>query len=224
MAEPSPDISERTLSRAEQEAQCGDERLLLSARIGEAILTFLGRLGRPASSLMSRQQAVTEGVLTAFARVLLGVVLIGACILVTVIYSGAAANGTWGPRLPWDRGLEEGLMMIAWLIAAGGALIVSWTDWDQKWSVLSWLCFALVASGTLASNGSRLGVLALLTGQFAIHWFVHAALRERDRRAEWERETESARQNAERPRRAPNLAHRYSGHAGFSKTTDDEQS
>jgi len=195
-----------------------------SVRIGERILNFFSLLSRPAESLLSRQQAVVEGISAAAGRVLLGVILIGTCILVTSIYCSAASSGPWGPRLPLDSGTEEGLMMIAWVIAAGATLIISWTYWDRKWCVLSWLCFALVASGTLLSRGSSLGVLAILTGQFAIHWFIHAALRERDRRAEWERATERAQRNADRPGKHPNLAQQYGGHSGFSKPADEEQS
>ena len=105
-------------------------------------------------------------------------------------------------------------MFVIWFIAAGATLIISWTDWDRKWRVLSWLCFTLVVAGTLLQSGSKLVQLVALIGQFGIHWFIFAALETRDRRAAWERELASAERRAARVLHTE-LLQRYRGHAGF---------
>lgn len=200
---------------ASDEVEDADAEMLpFSARCGEKILGIFSGLTRPASSLLSREQAVVEGVGAAVGRVLLGGVLIGACIFLASLYRRAS----WGPGLPGGSGFVGVLIFIASVLAAGAILIFSWTDWDRKWRVLSWLCFTLIAIWTIGLGNSSIGIVAVLSGQFAIHWFIHAALRERDRRADWERQRESAERRAARAKPPP-LALQYRGLVGFHEPT-----
>ncbi len=183
-----------------------------SARCGEKILGWWDALSSPAASLLSREEAVWQGFWAAVGRVLLGGVLVGGCILLSILYGRVARSLSQLSILGNDT--NSALVFVIWFIAAGATLIISWTDWDRKWRVLSWLCFTLVVAGTLLQSGSKLVQLVVLTGQFGIHWFIFTALEARDRRAAWERELASAERRAARVLHTE-LLQRYRGHADF---------
>ena len=183
-----------------------------AARCGEKILGWWDALSSPAASLLSREEAVWQGFWAAVGRVLLGGVLVGGCILLSILYGRVARSLSQLSILGNDT--NSAFVFVIWFIAAGATLIISWTDWDRKWRVLSWLCFTLVVAGTLLQSGSKLVQLVVLTGQFGIHWFIFAALETRDRRAAWERELASAERRAARVLHTE-LLQRYRGHAGF---------
>ena len=185
-----------------------------AARCGEKILGWWDALSSPAASLLSREEAVWQGFWAAVGRVLLGGVLVGGCILLSMLYGSGARLFSRMIDLKRDTGADAVLLTVIWLIAAGATLIISWTDWDRKWRILSWLCFTLVAAGTLMHSGTTPVQLAVLAGQFGIHWFIFAALETRDRRAAWERELASAERRAARVLHTE-LLQRYRGHAGF---------
>jgi len=200
------------------------EESTFSARCGERILTFFENLLPDKAPGFTRSAAVASGLGSAMARVIIGAVLIALCV-------GIAMLWTWGARrigrlLP-DRIEDFGEsipgpgFLILWVIAAGGTLIFSLTDVEKKGRILSWLCFTLVAAGTMTAGTTPfLPAAAVLAGQFAVHYFIHSALNQRDR--ETERLLDAEREAARAERNfTPQLLNRYRGLSGFAKAREN---
>jgi hypothetical protein len=192
---------------------------LFSERWGELILTFFGSLLPSRTPEISRTEAVASGLEAAVGRVILATLLLSASIGVIVLWN-------WGARLIGDllpyriaefgSSLQGMVPLILAIIACGATLLVSLTDVERKGRLLGWCCFAVVATGSLADDRAPLlAVLALLTGQFALHYFIDCALNRRDREMQWMRQTERDLARREGRRNDPRLLTRYSGLRGF---------
>lgn len=192
----------------------------LSARLGEKLLVFGEVFSRPVS-LLSREQAVWEGFGSVLGRFIGGLVLIALCIFLGTVYGFGASKISRLLKLKSDTGIDGSILVIFGLVAASAAMIFHWNDWEKKWRVLSWLLFTIIAVCTLLWRGNLYFQFAVLAGQFAIHWFIHAALRDRDRIAEAEEEVEAAKRRSVRNTNRQ-LQQRYRGHAGFAEEEPDD--
>lgn len=207
-----------------------------AARWGEKLLGFGNLFSRPAS-LLSRQEAAIEGVSSVVVRVIASAAILFLCYLLSSLYGafsevfvensggGLSSSGNklteedikrmlYGEPRP-DPFFDPTLMFVLWMVVTGAAMVIFWVEWDRKWRVLHWLLFASVATLTLRWwEGSVFIQLAALTGQFGVHWLIHEALRERDRREEFEQEAAAAQRREERVSER-RLQEKYRGLANF---------
>lgn len=187
-----------------------------AARCGEKTLALLDAISRPAM-LWRREAAVWQGIGVAVGRVFLGVFLIVICYLFSKLCVLAAESVDHFIDFPRYNWVNEGMMAFLWVLASLATFVACLMDLDEKWRKLSWLLFAMTAFGILMHWGSTPLYLAIIGGQFCIHWFIEAALRQRERRWAHERDLAAA------SRRGPPLREQYRGVAGFTDESTESR-
>jgi hypothetical protein len=215
MSEHAPRDSTQESEVTETEPHVG-----MAARIGERILKIGGFFSRSPASLLSREEAVWQGFGSVVGRVLAGAGILFLCWLLGSLYGAGSVLLRRAAGLKRDDGFDGAILFIMALIAMGIFAIGFWNDWERKWRVLSWVCFVLVAAWTLMWRSNTVLQLMILAGQFGIHWFIHEALKARDRQEEWEQEIEAARRREARTTNRQ-LQMKYRGHSGFSEKPAD---
>jgi hypothetical protein len=118
------------------------------------------------------------------------------------------------------------LLMIGGGFSAVMALFVILSDTEEKGRVLHWIFFIVVACATLSFARYTLVPLALIAGQFYIHYIIHSGIRLGERRREWELEMKKEEEeDDEGAKSSPaGLLRKYAGVRGFEEAGEAQAS